>query len=467
MSSPVLRIIASQTDAKLDSNVYTGGGTDDTEALQAILDRAPTCSGLHLVMDGAALVRGLKVHSNTTIECLNSECGFFLAAQSNCSIVRNAHLDFKTRHDRNITLIGGTYNHNCPEQEHHVGDWEDGRWVFGMSFFGVENLLIRDLTLRNQRTFGFMLANWFRVTIENVFIDLPDRMQAQNQDGFHFWGPGQFLTMHNVGGRTGDDFINLGPDERDKVSSITDVLIDGVFLDEADQGIHLLSRDEGRLDRVVIRNVIGTYRSFAFHINPWFPDSKGGNFGSVIFDTIDLRHTDPNYTYGPNFLFKIGGKFESLMLRNITHHQPWDGRSLVEIDRPFYTDEPEGPVTDIQSLVIDGLHIQEDSDRAADARYIKIGDKVRTLIIRDAEVIRSADVPQLGCLIETKEGADVGTLILDRVNANRMQTLVNHQEGRIGVLQSTNVFCSDMAEADLTIGNGVIDEFRGEKLTTD
>ena len=61
--------------AKLDSNVITGGGTDDTNAIQGILDLAKEYGGVHLVMDGAALISRLFIHSNTTIECLNKDCG--------------------------------------------------------------------------------------------------------------------------------------------------------------------------------------------------------------------------------------------------------------------------------------------------------------------------------------------------------------------------------------------------------
>lgn len=64
------KIIASEI-AVLDSNVNTGGGTDVTDKLQAALDEAPLCNGVHLVVDGAALVKGLKLHSNTIIECIS------------------------------------------------------------------------------------------------------------------------------------------------------------------------------------------------------------------------------------------------------------------------------------------------------------------------------------------------------------------------------------------------------------
>jgi len=107
----------------LDSNVHTGGGTDDTAILQSILDKAPELGHLHLIMDGAALIKGLNIHANTTIECLNPSCGFFLAAQTNRSVVKNANPSMNgERKDKNITLTGGTYNHNCKEQVHHYID---------------------------------------------------------------------------------------------------------------------------------------------------------------------------------------------------------------------------------------------------------------------------------------------------------------------------------------------------------
>ena len=75
--------------AKLDSSVYDGGGTDNTVALQALLDSVAELHHLHVIMDGATLVTGLKIHTNTTIECLNRDCGFFLAGGSDCSIIQN------------------------------------------------------------------------------------------------------------------------------------------------------------------------------------------------------------------------------------------------------------------------------------------------------------------------------------------------------------------------------------------
>ena len=113
-------VVASEAGAKLDSDVNKGGGTDDTALIQGILDRAPKLGSLKLIVDGAILVRGLKVHSNTTIECLSSACGFFLADHSDQPIFINADPSRTERKNQNIAFLGGTYNGNSANQTPHT-----------------------------------------------------------------------------------------------------------------------------------------------------------------------------------------------------------------------------------------------------------------------------------------------------------------------------------------------------------
>lgn len=445
-------ILASEI-AALDSNVYTGGGTDDTVALQAALDEAAVCGGVHLIMDGAALVSGLRVHSNTTIECLTRDCGFFLKEQSNCSIITNYNWDFYERKTRNILLKGGTYNQDCLRQEHHVPvdpsnteafNMFGGRhWVFGLEFYGVESLEIRDLTMRNFRTFSITIGGFRNVTIENVWLDLPDRMHAQNQDGFHFWGPGEFLTVRNVGGQVGDDFMNIGPDEQDLKSSITDVLVDGVFLEDADQSIRMLSRGTGRLDRVTVRNVSGTYRSFGFYINSWFPDRTYGDFGNIFIENVDLRQTEPNYDYRDPMLFCVGGNVESLIMKNIRHHHPADNRALFELGRPFYDlnfDFPADNMPKMENIVIDGLTIMEEGPGAADADYIQVYLPLERLALKDVTVLRKNTGEPSGHLVSIREKGSIEQLVLNDVAANGFDKLIDREEA---VQQLTAVHVSN------------------------
>jgi len=450
------KTIYASEHAVLDSNVYTGGGTDDTVALQAILDKALEYGGVHLIMDGAALITGLRLHSNTTIECLNKDCGFFLKDNSNCAVVENNDLDYLTIQNKNITLLGGTYNHNFRGQLHHVKspddkhilggpkrrkfeDDFDDMIVIAMQFIGVENILIRDITLRNQRAWTMLACNFKHVTIENVIIDLPDKGSGENQDGFHFWGPGQFLTIKNISGDVGDDFIALAPDEHDNVSSITDVLIDNVMLDHADQGIRLLSRDNGRLDRVMIRNVTGIYRSFGFYINAWESGKTCGNFGNIQFENIDLRPEAPNYTYRTPFLFQVGGRIEHLTFRNIQDHYSEHQRVLFEFSSPFYTWKQDECRTHIDELTIDGFTMLQKN--VLSISPILIDADVGRMNLRniDVNIIVPSDIP----LIAFGPYGHVGTMTINGVTANGLRALTAPMKEVVDHKVEWNIYVPD------------------------
>ncbi len=404
-------VYASEAGVVLDSDVYLGGGTDMTDRIQAILDMAPIWGRLHFVMDGAALIsKPLRIHSNTTVECPDKSCGFFLADGSDCSCITNANPSMGEISDRNITLSGGVYNNNSPGQKHHRegpgADYVLSSWVYGMEFYGVESLTVRDITIANQRTFAFTIANWKYVVMENVHIDRRVRPDAENQDGLHFFGPGSFLTLRNIYGNSGDDFIAIAPDEVDKVSSISDVVIDGVHLEDADQGIRILCDGEGTVDRVVVRNVTGTYRSFGFIVNPWF-DGSGGNYGNIVFDNIDLRPLAPNYDYNEPFLFKFGGNIESVVLNNIHVHHPDFNHRLAIIGGGYMTGKPTDDTcpTHIGRLVVNGLYIDEDCREGTQLSYFLIkGGQVDLLSVNDAIIRRTYTEDKSGSLVNVIDG---------------------------------------------------------------
>ncbi len=447
-------IHASQAGARLDSNVATGGGTDDTAALQKALDVARDCGGVHLVMDGAALITALKVYSNTTIECLNKECGFYQAGHSDCALLINANPSASEIVDCNITLLGGTYNQNCRQQAHHVPAEvhysKAERLVVAIAFFGVENLLVRDVTVRDQRTFAFLITNWLKVTMENIRLELPGFIHAGNQDGIHLQGPGRFLVLRNIQGCTGDDFIALNGDEETNgekswahpyatVGPITDVLIDTVMVDDAAQVVRILSR-ESLQDRITIRNVSGNYRSFGFYLSAWDYKRKGlqGNFGSIVFENIDLRQTKANYTYTEPFLFRISGRHRSLTLRNVQYHDPVDDRYLVHLEGK--TDIPDMGDTpaEVESLVIDGLHIQDSGEAAQTRPYIRASGHVRHLVVRNSEIYCAKNKRVVFIATEGKH-AKIDRLTMYNVCAENVAEMVSDPDKKITHVETSNV----------------------------
>ena len=191
-------------------------------------------------------------------------------------------------------------------------------------------------------------------------------------------------------------------------------MIDGVFLNQADQGIRLLSKGTGRLDRITIRNVTGTYRSFGFFIDPW-KKGASGNIGNIIFENIDLRHTESAHTYTTPFLFRVAGKVENLTLRNIYLHQPHDSRPILEIGWPQEHEFHTATVSNIDSLLIDGLHVYHPHDVLPESSLIIVSVHVDTLNIQNVQILKSDDSPQNVCFIETRRSAKINNLYLNNI----------------------------------------------------
>ncbi|MBE5767839.1 MAG: hypothetical protein E7335_11930 [Clostridiales bacterium] len=442
----IIKKIYASSVAKLNSCVHNGGGDDDTLALQAVLDLAKDENvGVHLVMDGAALISQLKVWSNTTIECVTKDCGFYQKDWTNDSMITNAVQDHYEIKARNISLLGGTYHQNGQHQEHDIhrdnlewlsaanegGNAQDTVFVVGLEFYGVENLLIRDVTLRDFRTFGILIGCFKNVTLDQVWLDLPYGTRG-NQDGFHFWGPGQFLTVLNSGGRVGDDVINVGPDEWDCKSSITDVLIDGIVMDEGEQAVRLLSRKDGVLDRVTIRNVTGTYRSFGFYISPWFSEAMG-NFRNIFIENVDMQALPKTYDYRDPFLFSIGGNIENLTLKNIRCHDSADNRVLIEMGLPFLMIMPDDDTPlvwpepqKLRNVIIDGLTITEKADDPKDTKYIRIYDKVENLIMRNVVVIKD-QAEENGELLHFGNQGSIENFVCENIHTKGLKTFANDE----------------------------------------
>lgn len=308
---------ASELGAALDTDLMTGGGTDDTAVLQAALDRAADGSPVHLVLDGAARVSGLDVYGGTTIEGV-AGAGLYLADGSDRAVLRNAHRSRDAATDRRIVLRGLFVNGNRAGQT-AAGSWgpqvdTNGAFKSGIEMFGVDDLTIERITVWNQRSFGIWIATATNVTIRDVTVDAnfapypgtesPEVQRAyldgfrSNLDGIHVNGPARHILMERIRVRSEDDAIALNANDMmsddmtlaDEMGPhigqgpITDVVIRDVVFDDAIQGFRLLSSDQ-RIDRVLIENVSGGIRhQMALLSN--FHHRAQGDFGSIRFRNI-------------------------------------------------------------------------------------------------------------------------------------------------------------------------------------
>ena len=420
----------------LDSNVINGGGTDDTEALQKILDMALIWGHLHLIVDGAALVRGLRVHSNTTVECLDADCGFYLADGANNCVMRNASFSTGEITDKNIRLSGGTYNHNNLGQSMCFRD-EDvfpkgqccSDMLTCMKFFGVENLTVEKVCIENTKRYAVIMGNWKNVVFEDINIPTTNIVPATNQDGLHFHGPGENLHIRNIHGRGCDDFIALNTDEGDGVSSINGVVIDGVYLDNAYQAVRLLTKGEGVLENVSVKNVFGSVCAYGFYINQWTGDAKG-HFKNISFENIFLKHHHHVYDYCKPFGFFLGGFIDNLTLKNLSFESDNPDFSVLRVSQGAAPGNTLGwwSQTHIKSLTLEDVYISDETDSVKNWFYIDDDIDVDRLIIRNAVFETCGKTP---ALINIAEPARVGEIILDEVKTKGFDTLVSGKCGKV------------------------------------
>jgi hypothetical protein len=325
LSSPAAAgTLASSAGAMMDSDLINGGGTDDTAALQAVLNRASAGRPVHLVIDGAALVSGLNVYGNTTVECVAGG-GLYLKDGSNRAILRNAHRTREAVVDQHITVRGCFLNGNRDHQhgatkiyndpdggrEPYVSNQEaDGTYLSGVQFLGVNDLTVRDLTLWKARAFGIWIANGQYIDLRNVRVDngapdepdkLTDHERAQlwdqyaNTDGIHFNGPLRYATLSGLKLRTGDDALAFNANDGDSgdlgpyvgQGPITDVTASDIVLMDATLGFRFYSSNQ-RIDRVLVSNVTGTVqmRMAVLGHHTTHPDT--GDFGSITFNNVNV-----------------------------------------------------------------------------------------------------------------------------------------------------------------------------------
>jgi hypothetical protein len=337
--------------------------------------------------------------------------------------------------------------HHIPEEVHYS---RADSIVVAISFLGIENLLIRDVTVRNQRTFAFLITNWQKVTMENIYLELTDFIYGGNQDGIHIQGPGRFLILKNIQGSTGDDFIAINADEEflgeknffhpcASMGPVTDVVIDTVMVNDAAQILRVLSR-ESTVDRIFVRNVCGNYRSFGFYLSAWDYLSKGyrGNFGSLLFENINVRQTKADYTYTEPFLFRISGNHRNLMLKNINYIDPADDRYIIYVEGESDIKEIGTTPADVDCLLIDGFHINDSSKTPQSRPYIMVKGHVRHMIVRNAEVF---NIESKNAVFLATEGeyAKIDQLFLCNMTAQNIAQLIDDRGAKITDCHASNI----------------------------
>jgi hypothetical protein len=341
VTEPPERIVYTSSTCTSDSDLSLTSpvlGTDQTTALQAILDQAAD-GPLKIIWDGKYTTGRLRIRGNTHIEALPG-CGAILKNAANTPLLENYNRTFAvdtvaTGPDENIIIDGMTLHFNRTGQTQGSNATEG--WIVGQRFVGVRNLKIRDCKLYKAKTFCSQVANCQDLVFENCYIDTDQNDTAQNHDGLHFHGPITNCVVRNTAGYSGDDIVSFvandigvrGPDQAQNMlgslgqpyGEIRDILIDGLDLKFSNYGIRLLS-STSLMDRILIRGVTGYTRYHHWLIVganlPAYGNPTGrGNFGTIMVEDCSAICADALV----DEYIQLDGRINTVIFRNIKRHQ--------------------------------------------------------------------------------------------------------------------------------------------------
>jgi hypothetical protein len=222
-------VYASRAGCALDSDLASGGGTDDASKAQAALDALGSTGGGAFVIDGPMLIgTPLKAWSNTEIFGVGPGGLFLDTGIAGCAI-RNKHWVSSYNGGGTPVYDGSSIvDHDIDVHDLYVngnragfasGNFADarvdssGRVMCGMQFYGVKRLRLESVQIYDT-TFGVHLANVFDSTIRNVRVDDPQALSGGPINtrltvNTQVQGPADNLTIDTLTGATSDDFLAL------------------------------------------------------------------------------------------------------------------------------------------------------------------------------------------------------------------------------------------------------------------
>ncbi|MGP2469948.1 hypothetical protein V1956_15320 [Yersinia sp. 2540 StPb PI] len=242
-----------------------------TAILQEALDYA-SLSRIPLVIKTPSItVGGLKVGSNTTIIMPNVTIK--LKDNSNVPLISNKNrvLAGSEPIDKNITIVGGTFDFNGINQDDTTST---GEWQIGITFVGVNGLNFQGVTtFRNSRRFNALVCNCINVDIEKSIIENDVAIPSTNKDGWHVNGYTLgFKAGSIIANNSDDDALALNADDGnfggvftpDNVKGpISDVFVDQLILKGSTRnGVRFLSANSS-IKNVTINSISGEVSAYA------------------------------------------------------------------------------------------------------------------------------------------------------------------------------------------------------------
>lgn len=425
-----------------DADISTGSrslGTDQTVAIQALLNRASTGKSLKLHWDVKVGVKSLTVYGNTEI-ITTPGFGAILRDSTNAPMFRNAHKAASgTIIDSNIVFHGGIWNFNRVYQLHDIPT--EG-FINGFKFVGVKNLTLDNgIQLLNARCFSLLSSNFNNVHVDNAIVDVGSN-SAINADGLHFNGTGTNLFISNSIIRSYDDGIAINAD--DVLSSyetggfvpgpITNVYIKNIVFNNSLFGIRGLS-GTSRIDNVNIDGLFGVTKGYGVIFdNYWQLHNTVTTAGNGNFGTMNIANNNINVTAkGVAFNIKQSymnfiGKFDAINISNTN-------RRYFSYDAPIF--RADSAYTTIGSLSLSNISsIDTSGVNTAALVSVNSGATIDKLSLHNIYSTKTTDLDAPVVLIV---GGVVNYLKMVDVNTNHILSQVKVTSGTLSNAQASGI----------------------------
>ena len=442
--------ILSDADLTLGSSTF---GTDQTTAIQTILNTASSSHPLTVIWDVKVGISGDSIKSNTTI-IASQGCGAILRDNSNRAVLSNYHATPGTLTDSNITIIGGIWNGNgyrggVAKQSGAIASYGN---VPGIRMNGVKNVILRDLTILNTRSWATNFFTTKNVLVSNVRVD-QGSSYVINQDGVHFEGYADNIKVYGLSARCGDDALafNCMSTVKDglgnpntfwvgKYGPQTNIDVRDLYLDSSYMGIRIMSGNMWA-DNINIENVTGKAINYWLVIDNYNGSPAGvtdpgpGNVGKVRIANISVTVTGNPPDYG-----LLSGKGNALVNCNVKKLIISNYTRNFQSTSTYYPAlRIGGTNTVVDKVIVSGFSIDTSFYSTAKTSQIVVdsGAFVKSLNVVNSNVVNTHGLDS-SSLIEVSRNATVTELILNGISNNGVSRILN-DSATVNYISATNI----------------------------
>jgi len=409
--------------------------TIDTPAIQAAIRAGlpVRCSG----GAGALIDSSIVPVSGTSIDA-DFDFIFKLADNSNCEMIKA--VDTATKNY--IIISGGIWDMNGANQVRNDGAGYIGTCI---QLADINNLIIRNLTLKDPLSYGLQIGDISNFTINNIKLDY-DNLRS-NMDGVHVHGGCFDGLISNIRGVTNDDMVALNANDGDKyelrAGPIARVKVENIQCEgEGYRGVRLLSGGD-YVDEITIDGIHGRYQYAAVALTKY-------TFATA--DTDFRRITIKDITASSN------GSIEATILVEAANVLSLDISGIKRIA----SEAGEKEILDVKSganisdLVLNNTLLTTTVNLPSFitlSGYVREFNIIGAQIKIDQAVITSGSFP----FLKVNSTGDFGQIIVQHLQTSALKNILLMSSGSTGdILQMSNCNTSNIVGPAFKLDNASI-----------